>query len=224
MPEKNLLSELNRFHPRDPISALTHFIWFLAAIPATPVLLLSAMTRGAGITELFALSIFMISMVLLYGASAAYHAFQLSPRGNRFLKKLDHIMIFFLIAGSYTPICLIALHGLTGKLLLVAIWSLAGAGTVFALCWITCPKWVSSVVYIAMGWSCLAVMPQVLAALSTSAAAMLFAGGAMYTAGGLIYALKPRSLRHKKFGVHECFHLFVMAGTLFHYLCMLRIV
>ena len=210
----------NLFRARDPWSALTHFIAFLAAIPAMPILLLRAVSQGGSIPALLSLSIFTVSMMLLYGASTAYHAFQLSPSGNRFLKKLDHIMIFYLIAGSYTPICIIALGGAVGRNLLILVWMLAAAGTVFALCWVTCPKWVSSVIYIAMGWSCLTAMKNVLASLPSVSSLWLFLGGIAYTLGGVIYALKPKKLQQKAFGTHEIFHVFVMIGSLFHYICM----
>ena len=213
----------NLFHARDPWSALTHFIAFLAAIPAVPLLLMRAAAREGTIPALASLSIFAVSMILLYGASTAYHAFQLSPRGCRILKKLDHIMIFYLIAGSYTPICVIALSGAAARNLLILVWVLAAVGTVFVLCWVNCPKWVSSVIYIAMGWSCVTAMREVLASMPAVSARWLFFGGIAYTLGGVIYAIKPKSLRQKAFGVHEIFHVFVMAGSLCHYICMYNI-
>ena len=201
------------------MSTLTHFIAFVAAIPATPVLLVRAAIQGADMKALVSLSIFMVSMVLLYGASSAYHAFELTDRGNRILKKLDHTMIFFLIAGSYTPVCIIKL-GDPGLKLLALVWGLAFAGAVFKLCWVTCPKWVSSVIYIAMGWSCLTAMPQILATLSKAAFFWLLLGGIIYTIGGVVYALKPKRLEGKCFGIHEIFHVFVMGGSVCHYIFM----
>ena len=208
------------FRVRDPISALTHFIAFLAAILATPVLLVHAAWQRADLSTLISLGIFMISMVMLYGASTAYHTFSLSDRGNRFLKKLDHTMIFFLIAGSYTPVCVVTLRGMTGFRLLTLVWSFAAAGVIFKLCWVNCPKWVSSVIYIAMGWLCVTAMPQILAGLSRPAFLWLLAGGLSYTIGGVIYAIKPRALKHSAFGPHEVDHLCVMGGSLCHYIFM----
>lgn len=208
------------FRVREPVNALTHFIAMVAAVLATPVLLVHAAGQGAAPPALASLSVFMVSMVLLYGASAAYHAFELTDRGNRVLKKLDHTMIFLLIAGSYTPVCTVALRGGAGLRLLALVWALALAGAVFKLCWVTCPKWVSSVIYIAMGWSCLTAMPQLVARLSRAGFVWLLLGGVAYTVGGVIYALKPRALKQRLFGCHEIFHLFVMAGSLCHYLFM----
>jgi len=205
------------FHVRDPMSALTHFIAFIAAIFATPSLLIQAAETGAARVHLISLSIFMLSMILLYGASTAYHTFSLTEKGCRTLKKLDHTMIFFLIAGSYTPVCIIKL-GNAGMKLLALVWFLALAGAIFKLCWVTCPKWVSSVIYIAMGWSCLTAMPSIIAALSHLGFFWLLLGGIFYTVGGVVYALKPKRLADKIFGIHEIFHVFVMAGSLCHYI------
>ncbi len=212
-------SHIPRFRLRDPMSTLTHFIGFLAAIFGTPVLLIHAATQGASRSALISLSIFMLSMVLLYGASSAYHAFSLSDRGVRALKKLDHVMIFTLIAGSYTPICVVRLSSV-GLRLLGLVWSLAAVGTIFKLCWVTCPKWVSSVIYIAMGWSCVTAMPELVATLSKAGFFWLLLGGVVYTIGGVLYALKPKCLEGKAFGIHEIFHVFVMGGSLCHYIFM----
>lgn len=208
------------FRVKDPISALTHFIAFAAAVAATPALLVHATLHGAALAELVSLSIFMLSMAMLYGASSAYHAFRISAKGMRVLKKLDHTMIFFLIAGSYTPVCSVALGNTAGYQLLALVWVLAALGTAFKLCWVSCPKWVSSVIYIAMGWSCLTAMPQIAAALSPQGFFWLLAGGVVYTAGGIIYALKPKTGEKKAFGHHELFHLFIMGGSLCHYIFM----
>lgn len=205
------------FQVRDPMSALTHFIAFIAAIFATPFLLIHAAETGADRLHLISLSIFMLSMVLLYGASTAYHTFSLTEKGCRTLKKLDHTMIFYLIAGSYTPVCVVALQNYR---LLALVWSLAVAGTVFKLCWVCCPKWVSSVIYIAMGWSCLTAMPEIIATLDKWGFFWLLLGGIFYTVGGVVYALKPKRLEGKFFGIHEIFHVFVMAGSVCHYVFM----
>ena len=150
------MTEMNLNHPegifvaKDKISALTHFIGFLLSIAGMPVLLIHASLLGASEVQMIGYAVFMASMILLYGASAAYHSFHISPRIDRVLKKLDHCSIFVLIAGSYTPICLTVLKGESGVILLAAVWIIALLGIVFKLCWVTCPKWVSSVIYTAM--------------------------------------------------------------------------
>ena len=141
------------FKLKDPGSAITHFIGMMMALLATIPLLVKA-AREPDWLHLIALSVFALSMFLLYTASTTYHSLDISAKVNRRLQKMDHMMIFVLIAGSYTPICLIALKGHTGKLLCILVWSVALVGIIVKACWITCPKWFSSVIYIGMGWLC----------------------------------------------------------------------
>ncbi len=206
---------------REPGSAITHFIGMMLALFAAVPLLVKAGTSSGG-QSFAAMAVFMASMVLLYGASATYHSVNLSGKGLRIFRKVDHMMIFVLIAGSYTPVCLIVLGGQSGYTLLSLVWGIALAGMVIKACWITCPKWFSSVIYIAMGWVCLLVFGQLLNTLPTAAFLWLLAGGIIYTAGGIIYALKLPifNSRHKGFGSHEVFHLFVMAGSICHFIFM----
>ena len=135
-------------------------------------------------------------------------------------------MIFILIAGSYTPICLITLKGRTGVILLSLVWGIALVGIILKAFWVFCPKWVSSILYIGMGWTCVLAFTQILNALSPAAFGWLLAGGIIYTAGGIIYAMKLPffNSRHRYFGSHEIFHLFVMGGSLCHYVMMYRFV
>ena len=138
---------------REPGSAITHFIACLMAAVATSPLIVKS--RG-GVTTV-SLAIFAASMILLYGASALYHSVNVTDRVLRIFRKIDHMMIFVLIAGSYTPVCLIVLGGSPGYTLLALVWGAAIAGMCVNALWITCPKWFSSVIYIAMGWLCLLV-------------------------------------------------------------------
>lgn len=206
---------------REPGSALTHFIaMLLAAFAAAPLLTKAALYAGR--ESIIALSIFCVSMILLYGASATYHSLNLSGRPLRIFRKIDHMMIFILIAGSYTPICLTVLGGKLGYTLLAVIWGLALFGMILKACWITCPKWFSSVLYISMGWVCVLAFTQIVNSLSPAAFGWLLAGGIIYTVGGIIYALKVPlfDAKHKNFGSHEIFHLFVMAGSACHFILM----
>lgn len=205
---------------REPGSAITHYCAMMAALLSAAPLLVKASTSSH--TNLIAMTIFMISMVLLYGASATYHTLSVSPGTLRIFQKIDHMMIFVLIAGSYTPICMIVLGGKEGHTLLRIVWALAAFGMLVKALWITCPKWFSSIIYIAMGWTCVAVFGRLLTSLSSGAFAFLLAGGIIYTVGGIIYALKVPlfNAKHKYFGSHEIFHLFVMAGSACHFLCM----
>ena len=163
------------------------------------------------------------SMILLYGASTAYHSVtRVSEKVLRTFRKIDHMMIFVLIAGSYTPVCLIVLGGKMGYSLLAIVWGTALVGMIVKACWITCPKWFSSVIYIAMGWTCLLVFGTLWNTLPHAAFGWLLAGGIIYTIGGIIYALKLPVFDslHKSFGSHEIFHLFVMGGSICHFIFM----
>lgn len=206
---------------REPGSAITHFVaMMLAVFAAIPLLVKAAVASGT--RNFIAMAIFMASMILLYGASATYHSVNLSGKGLRIFRKLDHMMIFVLIAGSYTPVCLIVLGGTLGYSMLALVWGIAIAGMLIKACWINCPKWFSSVIYIAMGWVCVLVFGNLFNTLSTVAFLWLLAGGVVYTAGGIIYALKLPifNSRHKQFGSHEVFHLFVMGGSICHFIFM----
>ena len=192
----------------------------MAMFSAVPLLIKASMNPDN--IHLISLGIFILSMILLYGASATYHALNLSERTNRILRKMDHIMIFVLIAGTYTPICLIVLGGRTGYTMLALVWGIALAGILVKAFWITCPKWFSSALYIAMGWVCVLSFTQLINSLSREGFFWLLTGGIIYTVGGIIYALKLPifNARHKNFGSHEIFHLFVMAGSICHFIMM----
>ena len=206
---------------REPGSAITHFIGMMMAVFAAVPLLIKAGISSGG-QNFTAMAVFMASMIMLYGASAAYHSVNLSGRYLRIFRKVDHMMIFVLIAGSYTPVCLIVLGGDTGYTLLALVWGIALAGILIKACWITCPKWFSSIIYIAMGWVCVAVFGPLWNVLPHAAFGWLLAGGIIYTIGGVIYALKLPifNAKHEFFGSHEIFHLFVMGGSICHFIFM----
>ena len=206
---------------KEPGSAITHFIgMILAAFLAVPLLVKTA--HHAGRVHVTALTIFIVSMILLYAASTLHHSLNLSEKANRLFRKIDHMMIFVLIAGTYTPICLIALEPSVGIPLLILAWSIAIIGILVKAFWITCPKWFSSALYISMGWACVIAFTPILNSLSVAAFGWLLAGGVVYTIGGVIYALKLPifNAKHKNFGSHEIFHLFVMAGSFCHFILM----
>lgn len=210
-----------QFRVKDPGSAATHFAGMLMAMAAAVPLLIKAADMP-GATHIISMAVFIISMILLYGASTTYHTLNISQETNKLLKKIDHMMIFILIAGTYTPVCTIALRGKVGFGLLALVWGIAIVGIVVKAFWIYCPKWFSSILYIAMGWVCVLALPQILRALPEGAFYWLLAGGILYTIGGVIYALKLPifNSRHKYFGSHEIFHVFVMAGSACHFVVM----
>ena len=210
-----------KFKMKDPGSAITHLIGCIMAVLAAAPLLLKA-AREPDKINIIAMGIFILSMVLLYAASTNYHTLDSTEKVNRRLRKMDHMMIFILIAGSYTPVCLIVLQNMTGYVLCAAVWAVALVGIIVKACWITCPKWFSSVIYIGMGWLCVFAFIPIVRALSPAGFGWLLAGGIIYTIGGIIYALKLPifNSRHKNFGSHEIFHLFVMGGSICHFIVM----
>lgn len=207
-----------RMIPRQPGSAYTHLAGSaFAALSAFPLLKRAVSTSAV---SLFSCAVFLLGMFLLYSASTLYHTFGNTEKSFLRLKKLDHLMIYVLIAGTYTPVCLIALEGASGLRLFALVWGIAFIGIFQCLFFIRCPKWVSAVIYIAMGWSCLLAFPELLRSVPGGAFALLLAGGIIYTIGGVIYALKLPIFdnRHPNFGLHEIFHCFCLAGSLCHYL------
>ena len=205
---------------REPGSAITHYIGMLLSLfAAIPLLMKAELSRIP--SAITAMEIFILAMILLYAASTVYHSLNVKNGILNVFRKLDHMMIFVLIAGTYTPICMLVLKGRAGMLLLCAIWGIAAAGMLLKAFWISCPKWFSSIIYIAMGWACLFVFPLLLKVLPKPAFLWLLAGGILYTAG-VLYALKLKGFNslHKYFGSHEIFHLFVMAGSFCHFIVM----
>lgn len=206
---------------KDPGSAITHFIGMMMAIFAAIPLLIKAAHEPDPI-YIISLSVYAVSLILLYAASTAYHTFDFSEKANVIFKKIDHMMIFVLIAGSYTPICLLVLDKAVGIPLLGLVWGIAIIGIGIKAFWVFCPKWVSSILYIGMGWTCVLAFSQILNSLTPTAFGWLLAGGIVYTIGGVIYALKLPifNSKHKNFGSHEIFHLFVMGGSTCHFVVM----
>lgn len=206
---------------REPASAITHFIAMILAIAGLVPVITKALTN-LNTVGIFAVIVFMCSMILLYASSATYHGINIGGKTLEYFKKLDHMMIFVLIAGTYTPVCLLVLKGFVGICLLIAIWALAGIGIAIKAFWINCPKWFSSVIYIGMGWTCLFCFGPMLSALETSAFIWLLIGGIIYTIGGVVYSLKIPGFdeKHKNFNTHDIFHLFVMGGSLCHFIFM----
>ncbi|MCF0122343.1 MAG: hemolysin III family protein [Lachnospiraceae bacterium] len=215
------IAAIQNFRLKNPGSAFTHGFGCIFSVLATYVLLEKTASRR-GISGVMALGIFMFSMIFLYGASTLYHSLNINPSVNCRLRKMDHMMIFSLIAGTYTPVCTLVIGGKVGTILCTIIWVMALVGMVIKGICITCPKWFSSAIYIVMGWLIIVSFPWFWPVLSNLAFRWLFAGGVIYTMGGIIYALRPSAFnrRHPYFGSHEIFHLFVIGGSFCHYIMM----
>lgn len=200
---------------REPMNGFTHFIGFLFAVVAA-ILLIMQSVSPLKVYHLVSFSIFSIGMLLLYAMSTLYHWLPLSPKGIKRMRTIDHIMIFIMIAGTYTPICLIPLRESYGYPLLIGIWTTALLGVVFKLFWLTAPRWLSTAINIAMGWMAVLVIFPLLHLLDSSALLWLLAGGVFYTTGAVIYGMKKPNF-FTIFGFHELFHVFVMLGSFSHF-------
>ena len=209
--------------PRDPVSAISHFIGFIFSIIGTIVLIIEG-SRAGGALYVVAFAAFGVAMICLYLASTLYHWLNLGEKGTLILRKLDHVMIYIMIAGTYTPICLIALPGLWGKWLLISIWTLAIGGILLTLFWFKAPRWLTTGIYILMGWLVIVALVPMSRVFSPAGFFWLFAGGIFYTIGGIIYGLKKSFINLPGFGFHEVFHIFVLLGSIFHYFLMLLVV
>lgn len=205
---------------REPGSALTHFAALVLLTAGSGPLMIHAKESGSRLTMVGA-AIFLMTSCLLYAASTCYHTVVLDERRTTIFRKMDHISIAIMIAGSYTPICLSFLKNVP---LLVAVWTLAVFSALLKLFWITCPKWLSSALYLLMGWLCVFSFKSLLLLLPAPAFGLLLAGGVAYSVGAVIYALHPKAFdeKHIYFGSHEIFHVFIMLGTFCHYELLLH--
>ena len=206
---------------KDPASSISHLIGTIMAVVAAFPLIAKANQLG-GLKAGSSMLVFSVSLILLYLASTLYHGVISTDVVERRLKKFDHMMVYALIAGTYTPVCTLVLGGRLGYTMLAAVWGIALIGMIINAIWIYCPKWLNSLVYIAMGWVVVFAFRSVVAALSPAGFGWLLAGGIIYTVGGVIYALKLPLFndRHQNFGTHEIFHIFCIAGSMCHYILM----
>lgn len=202
-----------------PWSALTHGLGAVLALIGAAALLFRAAGRGDW-KAFWLFSVYGLSMVCLYTASALYHSLNTSRATRLALRKYDHCSIYLLIAGSYTPICLTALEGHGGGALLGSVWGMAGAGMILTLTRLTIPRWLSSAIYLFMGWLALFAIVPLHRTLPPEGFAWLLAGGGMYTVGGVLYAVKWPGRHNPRFGCHEIFHMFVLLGSACHFVLM----
>ena len=209
---------------REPVNAFTHLIGAGLSLVGTIFLLFLAQDScSATTTSIISVCIFGMSLVLLYTTSGIYHLVQATDDILLRLKKLDHSMIFILIAGSYTPFAMLSLTGTWKWGIIITVWSLALLGITLKVLWIDMPRWLSTLFYIGMGWIALFALKPLYASLSLGGFLFLVGGGLMYTIGGFIYATKKPNLC-PSFGFHELFHIFVMLGSACHYWAVFRYV
>ena len=202
---------------REPMSSFTHLIGAVFFAVATILLVVKILLEPYwNVKILVGIILFGVSLIALYTASTVYHFANGSARKLLVLRKLDHAMIYVLIAGTYTPILLQYMAGIKGWMFVAAIWSCAILGIVIKLCWFGAPRWLQTLLYVAMGWAVVFDI-SVLQAMDGIAVALLAAGGISYTLGAVIYILKRPNI-YPAFGFHELFHIFVLLGSLFHFI------
>jgi len=203
---------------REPINGLTHLVGAVLSFVGLLMMVIKVSMTTPTPLAITAVIIFGVSMILLYSASATYHMVIARDKVIAFLRRLDHSMIFVLIAGTYTPFCFISLNGKTGAMLFSIISAVAISGVVFKMVWFSCPRWISTALYIAMGWMIVFVFSPLTGSLNSAGLFLLILGGIFYTIGGVIYGAKPKFLETKYLGFHEIFHIFILLGTLSHFL------
>jgi len=206
---------------KEPISGISHLIGAIVSIPVTIALVIYAVLNSSAAV---AFAVFGISLLLLYTASAVYHLLPVPDRVSKILRRIDHTMIFVLIAGTYTPVALGPLRGAWGYSLFGVIWGIAIMGILMKIFWLNAPRWLSTSIYVLMGWTALFFFVPLIRAVSIAALVLVISGGVLYTLGALIYGTKLPKLNLKKFGYHELFHMFVLGGSAVHIVFMFLIV
>ena len=173
-----------------------------------------------GAKERVAASVYAASVALLFGTSAAYHRGSWGPRAHRFMARLDHSMIFILIAGTYTPFALVLLHGWVRWVIFGVVWGGAVAGITVRNAFRQPPRWVFVVLYLALGWVAVGVVPQILSAGGVAIFVLVIVGGLFYSAGAVVYARRKPDPSPRWFGFHEVFHAFTLAAFAVHYIAV----
>lgn len=226
MPERKRKPRREARDPYDGLrlwSALTHGAGIVLGAMGLAALLIRSIPQGDWIKTISFL-IYGLSMICLYTASTLYHSVNTTVAGRIGLRKYDHCSIYLLIAGSYTPICMTVLAGPVGYGMLAAIWALAVAGLVVTILWIDAPRWVTSAVYLVMGWLAVFAIVPISQNISPQGFFWLLAGGISYTVGGVLYAVKWPGRNNPKFGCHEVFHLFILLGSVCHFILMYMVI
>lgn len=209
-----------------PWSAITHGAGALLAVLGTLLLLRRSLLLQLDLWHIVSFAVYGASMICLYTASTLYHCLNIPVLGRLALRKYDHCSISLLIAGSYTPICLTILRtqGVWGWSIFSVIWVMAVAACCLSLFWINSPRWITSGVYLIMGWLAVFALYPLYRALPAAGMFWLLLGGLLYTVGGVLYAAKWPGRNNPRFGCHEIFHLFILAGSICHFLLMYQVI
>lgn len=205
------------FNIKEPVNALTHLAGAVLSSVALVWMIIKGVSNGSTLQVVSAL-VFGLSLIALYTASTVYHWVPSSEKVDAILRRVDHSMIYILIAGTYTPVCLIALKGTLGWTLFGIVWGLAALGIVMKLVWFNAPRWLYTAFYLILGWMAIFFIVPLYKSLPLQGFVWLIVGGLSYSLGSVIYATKSKKIQISVFGFHEIFHLFVLGGSLAHFL------
>ena len=196
-----------------------HQVAFFFWVPASVALVASGRTAAARAAS----AIYAVSIMALYGVSASYHRLPWSPHARRWMRRIDHSMIFVFIAGTYTPLSVLALRGAWRVSILAAVWGCAAVGVALKMARLRAASSAGTAMYVALGWTAIIALPQLVRALTVLEVTLLFLGGALYTAGAIIYALRKPDPNPRVFGFHEVYHSLVIGGSVCHFAVILRL-
>jgi hemolysin III len=201
---------------RPRLRGVIHQWSFFVALAAGVALVVLAPAGRATL----ACAIYALALCGLLGTSALYHRITWRPSIRPWMRRLDHSMIFVLIAGTYTPFALLVLPQPLSDVVLFGVWGGAAAGILFTLLWIGAPKWLTAAAYVALGWFSIIAVPEIVDRTGPVALALLAAGGVAYTAGAVVYARRRPDPRPAVFGYHELFHLLVVVAAIAHFVAV----
>ncbi len=206
---------------REPVNTISHMAGALASVVGMTLLVVYAANR-ADVWHVVSFAVFGTTLILMYASSTLYHMLNISPNALMVFRRIDHIMIFMLIAGSYTPICLVPLRGPWGWSIFGSVWGVAVIGTFLKIFAMNVPRWLSTLIYVSMGWMCLIAIYPLVKTLELSGLFWLALGGAFYSTGAVIYAIQKPDPFPGVFGYHEIWHLFVLLGSAAHFWLVFR--
>jgi hemolysin III len=209
---------------REPFNSISHLAGAALALPASLILIAAGGAGFAGAAKLVSLAVYGLSLFTLFAASGIYHASRASAKVLARLRQFDHAAIYVLIAGTYTPFCLIAFSGFWKWGLLAIIWTLAFAGVIATLFIMGLPRGVTAGIYVGMGWLSVFAAREFMAKLSPFTLGWLVAGGLLYTVGAVIYATKKGSFFSGRLGFHEIWHIFVLLAAIAHFISVASLV
>lgn len=215
LPRINSFIDRLEIFMREPMNSLTH--WAGALLSTVGLILMLWYTNSDNWVAIMSMWIFGLSMIFLYTSSAVYHMAKASEKALEWYRRVDHMMIYVLIAGSYTPICLLVLDQPKGWIVFSVVWSVAAVGILMKIFWMDAPRWLSTMFYLAMGWAGVFVFPDMYRNLDHGAVVWISLSGLFYTIGAVIYALEKPDPLPRILGFHEIWHLFVLSASFCHF-------